>query len=132
MTADTVLAAFGGGGPLVACRIADAAGIPRVVIPGLAAVFSAFGLGFSDIAEGYGTFEPAGRRTADAVGTRSIRVAGERRVVPLYRVEALSAGARGVGPAVLEEAYFTCRVDPGWSFTIDAAGDILLEGSRSA
>lgn len=51
--ADTVLAAFGGAGPFVVCRIAEAAGISRVLIPGLAAVFSAYGIGFSDIAHDY-------------------------------------------------------------------------------
>jgi N-methylhydantoinase A/oxoprolinase/acetone carboxylase beta subunit len=48
-TSETVLAAFGGAGPLLATRVAAAAGITRVLIPGLAAVFSAFGVGFSDI-----------------------------------------------------------------------------------
>jgi N-methylhydantoinase A/oxoprolinase/acetone carboxylase beta subunit len=50
---DAALAAFGGGGPLVVCRIAEQAGIAQIVIPGLAAVFSAFGLGFSDIGHSY-------------------------------------------------------------------------------
>ncbi|WP_199698895.1 hydantoinase/oxoprolinase family protein [Oleomonas cavernae] len=51
--ADTTLAAFGGAGPFVVSAIAEAAGIQKVIIPGLAAVFSAFGIGFSDIAQGY-------------------------------------------------------------------------------
>jgi N-methylhydantoinase A/oxoprolinase/acetone carboxylase beta subunit len=51
--AETVLAAFGGAGPFIVTDIADAAGIERVIIPGLAAVFSAFGIGFSDIAQSY-------------------------------------------------------------------------------
>lgn len=46
---DTVLVAFGGAGPLLATRIAAAAGIDRILIPALAAVLSAFGVGFSDI-----------------------------------------------------------------------------------
>ena len=44
-----MLAAFGGAGPFAVCRVAEVAGIRKVVIPGLAAVFSAFGIGFSDI-----------------------------------------------------------------------------------
>ena len=44
------------------------------------------------------------------------------------------AGAKAAGPAVLEEAFFTCRIDAGWSFEINDAGDILLaesaEGQR--
>jgi hypothetical protein len=27
---------------------------------------------------------------------------------------------------VLEEAFFTCRLDAGWKFEINDAGDILL------
>jgi N-methylhydantoinase A/oxoprolinase/acetone carboxylase beta subunit len=49
LSSDTTLAAFGGAGPLLATRIADSVGIRRILIPGLAAVFSAFGVGFSDI-----------------------------------------------------------------------------------
>ncbi|MBI4518608.1 MAG: hydantoinase/oxoprolinase family protein [Deltaproteobacteria bacterium] len=45
--------AFGGAGPLAACAVAEQVGIRRVIIPGLAAVFSAFGIGFSDIAQHY-------------------------------------------------------------------------------
>ncbi|GMT38253.1 hydantoinase/oxoprolinase family protein [Helicobacter bizzozeronii] len=51
---DTVLAAFGGGGPMSACLAARKAGIKRVIVPKLAAVFSAYGISFSDVAQ---TFE---------------------------------------------------------------------------
>ena len=54
--------------------------------------------------------------------------------LPLYRVEDQKAGAKAAGPAVLEEAFFTCRIDAGWSVEINDAGDILLtesaEGQR--
>ena len=60
---DTVLAAFGGAGPFVVTAIAEAAGIEQVIIPGLAAVFSAFGIGFSDIAQGYSRFVGTGEGT---------------------------------------------------------------------
>ncbi|MCZ4303418.1 hydantoinase/oxoprolinase family protein [Zoogloeaceae bacterium G21618-S1] len=53
ITPDTTLAAFGGGGPLLICDVADRLGVRRVIVPALAAVFSAFGLGFSDIAHHY-------------------------------------------------------------------------------
>jgi N-methylhydantoinase A/oxoprolinase/acetone carboxylase beta subunit len=52
--ADLALAVFGGGGPLLATLVADAVGIDTVIVPGLAPVFSAFGIGFSDIAQTYG------------------------------------------------------------------------------
>jgi N-methylhydantoinase A/oxoprolinase/acetone carboxylase beta subunit len=46
--ADALLA-FGGAGPMSACGIAERAGISRVLVPRFAAVFSAFGIGFSPI-----------------------------------------------------------------------------------
>lgn len=212
LSADTVLAAFGGAGPFVVCRVAADAGLSRVVIPALAAVFSAFGIGFSDIGHDYSAVldgndetalancrtallerarrgmsaedaelaecrleetltivSAAGERTvvldgtglpaglpADArlsltitavkpvphaalrghfgtssvaavsTSTRRVLVGGRRLEMPLYRVEDQPAGAAGSGPAVLEEAFFTCRVDEGWRFEINDAGDILL------
>ncbi|WP_420465110.1 hydantoinase/oxoprolinase family protein [Panacagrimonas sp.] len=208
VTPQTTLAAFGGAGPFVVCRVAEAAGISRVLIPGLAAVFSAFGLGFSDIAHSYeaaiapgddlaavvSTLTQRVRRGMHAEGfaledctlTRSLRIAsaqservlplgdslpalqaGERafvsltackpiaqpslrgkfgaattaavsratravllndktRELPLYRVEDQCAGAAANGPAVLEEAFFTCRIDAGWRFEVNDAGDVLL------
>jgi N-methylhydantoinase A/oxoprolinase/acetone carboxylase beta subunit len=49
----TTLAAFGGAGPMSACGAARIAGVRRVLVPKMAAVFSAFGIGFSDIAQTY-------------------------------------------------------------------------------
>src|SRR5450759_1494487 len=45
----TTVAAFGGGGPMSACSAARIAGVRHVLVPKLAAVFSAFGISFSDI-----------------------------------------------------------------------------------
>jgi N-methylhydantoinase A/oxoprolinase/acetone carboxylase beta subunit len=193
---DTILVAFGGAGPLVVCKVAEAVGVSRVVIPGLAAVFSAFGLGFSDIAhefeapledaseatraaaraqllerarramfaEGFNLEEceietrlPGGSpprlvlsatkaipraRLAGSFGdkhpparskaTRRTRVGGEWRELPLYRAEDQAGGVRGAGPAVLEESFFTCRVEPDWRFEWDASGDILLTKTTGA
>ena len=214
ITPETTLAAFGGGGPFVACRIADAIGISRVIIPGLAAVFSAYGIGFSDIGHQFAAALPRlddaalgdvlaalrqraarsmygegaeladcrveawleigegsdaksvplagdklpsglvlaqsasvsvaltaikpvahatmtgrfGGKTAPALSSaqRSVLIAGSPRKLPLYRVEEQKPGAGASGPAVLEEAYFTCRIDAGWAFEINNAGDILL------
>ncbi len=204
VTPDTTLAAFGGAGPFVVCKVAEAVGAQRVLIPGLAAVFSAFGLGFSDIAHRYEAPMPVdadvdalradlqkraergmyaegfalsectldwrlrvagptrdetlpfsdtpptcaagetltlqldvtraiaqpqlrGRfagRNAAPVTQRQRQVGGQS--LPLYRVEEQPAGAGAVGPAVLEEAFFTCRIDAGWSFEVSDAGDVLL------
>ncbi|MBP8255764.1 MAG: hydantoinase/oxoprolinase family protein [Opitutaceae bacterium] len=208
--ANTTLAAFGGAGPFVVCKIAEAVGVDKIVIPGLAAIFSAFGIGFSDIAhqfeaelspcdatalvrvrdqllemarramfaEGFAldacevrltifseksdtdlpsdaSTLPEGFQSAEGLGlrltatkrlphapmkgsfgnphqqaqhrdTRRVRFGEEWIEAPLYCVEDLPAGASASGPAVLEEAFFTCRIDAGWRFEINEARDILL------
>ena len=50
---DTVIAAFGGAGPMTICGAARRAGVQQVVVPRTAAVFSAFGIGFSDVSQHY-------------------------------------------------------------------------------
>ncbi|WP_045875141.1 hydantoinase/oxoprolinase family protein [Pseudofrankia sp. DC12] len=50
---EATLLAFGGAGPVLASGIARAAGITRVIVPHLSAVFSAFGIGFSGLAHEY-------------------------------------------------------------------------------
>lgn len=214
VTDKTTLAAFGGAGPFVVCRVAEVAGISRVLIPGLAAVFSAFGLGFSDIAHEYeaplerpedlsavldglqrrarrgmhaegfaledcqierfllisaadrdesiplpevlpapkageryslslqvrkpiaqptlrGEFGGAGV-AARSEGSRRVVVGDKSRDLPLYRAENQAAGATAEGPAVLEEAFFTCRIDGGWKFEFNDAGDVLLSRTVKA
>ncbi len=213
--ADTTLAAFGGAGPFIVTAVAEAAGIRQAIIPGLAAVFSAFGIGFSDIAQNYELPLAAGddaigkavdsllslaRRDMFAEGfaleectsewrvaqvsadeadaeteiswgpgqalpttkaghskvlrlrvrraihhariaasdssapvparsssLRSLTVPGHGLVkLPVYRIEDQPAGASGIGPCILEEAYFTGRIDAGWKFEIRNNRDTLL------
>ena len=50
---DTVLAGFGGAGALAATRVAEMSGAGRVIVPGLGAVFSAAGIGFSPLSQNY-------------------------------------------------------------------------------
>lgn len=50
---ESVLGAFGGAGPFCICAIADAVGVSRVIVPSMAAVFSASGIGESDIGHRY-------------------------------------------------------------------------------
>ncbi|MBH1979376.1 MAG: hydantoinase/oxoprolinase family protein [Comamonadaceae bacterium] len=50
---DSVLLAFGGAGPLNACGVAEKAGMTRVAIPKMAAVFSAYGIGACDVSQRY-------------------------------------------------------------------------------
>jgi N-methylhydantoinase A/oxoprolinase/acetone carboxylase beta subunit len=52
-TRDTVVAAIGGAGPMTMCGAARLAGVRRVVVPRTAAVFSAVGIGYSDISQRY-------------------------------------------------------------------------------
>ncbi len=47
------LLAYGGAGPMNACGAAEILGIDEIYIPRFAAVFSAFGVGFSDISHRY-------------------------------------------------------------------------------
>ena len=64
---------------------------------------------------------------ATASGVRNILARGRGRIdVPVYRLAALKPGDHAVGPAIVEEDYFTCRVLEGWTFVISDAGDILL------
>lgn len=213
---DTTLAAFGGAGALVACRVADAIGVKRVLIPGLAAVFSAYGIGFSDVGHSFsapvaeatnsalaaamdallvqasramfgedaaiddcrlvytleaatpdgqtvdhalqgqtlpagiapdatlsvsltaikrmpqakldGRFGEDGHQVAVTHDTRLVVIDGHQAELPLYRVSDQPKGVAvsAAGPAVLEEDFFTGRIDAGWHFQINSAGDILL------
>lgn len=225
ITPDTTLVAFGGAGPLAVCRIADEANIRRVVIPGLAAVFSAYGIGFTDIghdyeaslnenseaalkaawnellgraesgmfAEGYPLGEcqiglelqrsrdgedtsialsadpvlPADTIAADrltlclhiskaiakshygdtvvqrneevvavtalAPKKRSVWTAAAGwQELPVHTVTNRSAGLEGEGPVIIEEAYFTCRVEAGWKFKFMSNGDVLLDRVQGA
>jgi N-methylhydantoinase A len=63
--AEATLVAFGGAGPVLASGIARAAGVPRVIVPHLSAVFSAFGIGFSGLAHEYSA--PLDNGNTDAV-----------------------------------------------------------------
>ena len=45
----TLLMAIGGAGPMSACKVAELTGADRVIVPHAAAVFCAYGIGFSDV-----------------------------------------------------------------------------------
>jgi len=211
----TVLSAFGGGGPMGVLAVADAAGIDTVLVPRLSAVFSAHGIGFSDIAhmaerklttndesgleaaltditarvgrdifsEGFELDEcqleawfkvngeeqkadsespkmPAGVGPTDEIiaGLRAVKVVnraqlpkksgceahdgrvatnrllvnadGTTQDIPVYRVEDQKPGATGHGPAVIEEAFWTCKVLPKWSFEFTENGDVLFNKTK--
>jgi N-methylhydantoinase A/oxoprolinase/acetone carboxylase beta subunit len=211
LSKDTVLSAFGGGGPMGVLAVADAAGLDTVLVPRLSAVFSAHGIGFSDIAhmselklasndsadleaavaelrarvgrdmfsEGFELAEcelqawlrvngdqavidaatpalPATVGAADEViaGFRAVKAVdraelpekreieqhearvdshrvllnadGSSQDLPVIKVENQTPGACGVGPAVIEEDFWTCKVLPGWSYQFTVNGDVLF------
>lgn len=66
---ETSLLAFGGAGPMSACKVAERLGIKEIIVPRMAAVFSAFGIGFSDIAHSYDAMlrEPSGEALSELV-----------------------------------------------------------------
>lgn len=53
LSKESVLLAFGGAGPLNACGVAEKAGLSSVIVPHMAAVFSAYGIGSCNIAQHY-------------------------------------------------------------------------------
>lgn len=76
--------------------------------------------------EKHAKFEGAGEAVPD--GKRTLLTKGKGRIeVPVYNLNQMKAGDHGVGPAIIEEDFFTCRVLDGWSFVISDAGDILLK-----
>jgi len=75
---DTVIAAFGGAGPMSVCGAARHAGVRHVIIPRTAAVFSAFGIGFSDISQTYEYPLTAAGPEALAEATRELRLRAAR------------------------------------------------------
>ncbi|HVO80706.1 MAG TPA: hydantoinase/oxoprolinase family protein [Terriglobales bacterium] len=64
------LAAFGGAGGLHACELAEALGIPRVVVPALPGALSAFGILVSDVVKDYS--RTVLRRISDKVPTERL------------------------------------------------------------
>lgn len=71
------------------------------------------------------SFEGGGKALPD--GKRTLLTKGQGRIdVPVYKLSNMKTGDSGVGPAIIEEDFFTCRVLDDWSFVISDAGDILL------
>ncbi|WP_158211529.1 hydantoinase/oxoprolinase family protein [Alkalihalobacterium alkalinitrilicum] len=215
----SALLAFGGAGPMSACGVAREAGIEEVIIPRLAAVFSAYGISFSDIAHEYqislkerkpeiiqekvNQLKTRAERDMFAEGftlaeckidvsigvvsngelkhidiadadelfkedkayddiqvylkvvkpiahaklqtnvkleeekpelvrqQRILLPSGEWQEVPVYNFENMAIGSCGVGPALIEDEYFTCRVLDGWTFRVNENSDIFMKDERS-
>ena len=75
---DTTLVTFGGCGPLFASAIAERAGVRRILIPRLAAVFSAFGIAFSDISQEYQSLLPVVTRKTVSEAIQSFKERARR------------------------------------------------------
>ena len=122
VTGDTVLAAFGGAGPMTVCGAARRAGARHVLIPRTAAVFSAFGIGFSDLGQRYEQPLPAVdyatiSDVADrllALGARDMFAEGvdASACTPRFRLTVGHAG-RGTGHRARRPARCHDPPDPG-------------------
>lgn len=92
--AKATLLAFGGGGPMIASGIAREAGMRRIIVPHMAAVFSAFGIGFSNLAHEYQS-PLSGKAAAALAATRDAMLERARR----------DMAGEGVDPAKCRYAY---------------------------
>ena len=52
---------------------------------------------------------------------------GNWQEVPVYRLEDQVPGATGQGPAIIEEEYFTGKINENWQFHISSNRDVLIE-----
>ena len=64
---------------------------------------------------------------SEPVARAGVWFSGEERETPVYRREALAAGAVLDGPAVVLESTATTVVEPGWRASLAASGDLVLE-----
>jgi 5-oxoprolinase (ATP-hydrolysing) len=54
-------------------------------------------------------------------------MAGDARQTPLYARATLGVGVQIAGPAIIADDSATTVVEPGWTATVDALGDLILE-----
>jgi N-methylhydantoinase A/oxoprolinase/acetone carboxylase beta subunit len=77
------------------------------------------------------SFTPVGDETASPAvssGSRKIMLKpGEWREIPVYRLEDQSPGGTAVGPAIIEEEYFTGKIDEHWRFYVSSNRDVVIE-----
>jgi N-methylhydantoinase A len=106
---DTTLAAFGGAGPMSACGAARIAGVRRVLVPKLAAVFSAFGIGFSDIGKSYEVDLPDATSESAAETYDAMLVRAER--------------------DLFQEGYELAECTRQWGLTVEGADGVLISAT---
>src|SRR5699024_8508627 len=62
----------------------------------------------------------------EPVATYNKEVSENGEEIPVYSFEEMKPGTTGVGPALIEDEYFTTRILKGWKFNINENKDILL------
>jgi N-methylhydantoinase A len=68
-------------------------------------------------------------KVSEALSSKTRAIFGEDQKwhdVAVYDVNTFMPGDYGVGPAVIEEEYFTCQLRKGWSFVVTDLGDVRL------
>ncbi|MBN9635566.1 MAG: NAD(P)-binding protein, partial [Actinobacteria bacterium] len=103
VTEDTTLLAFGGAGPMSATGAARLAGVKQVLVPRTAAVFSAFGISFSDIGKTYEV----------AVGEPTTKAAVETHNTLLARAER----------DMFQEGYALADCETSWQLLVENLDD---------
>ena len=68
---------------------------------------------------------PGGARAAVQAGTRRVWIDGSWRDAAVWKREDLAPGQACSGPAIVEEAYTTALVVPGWSVAATAEGHLV-------
>ena len=86
------------------------------------------------VASGSESAEPASLSRASGsppkVDMRRVWCADGWHDAPVYRRDALPAGATVRGPALIVEAHATTVIEPGWSATVHANGTLMLTRAR--
>ena len=77
------------------------------------------------------SFTPVGNETPSAAvsagGRKIMHRPGAWREIPVYRLEDQRPGATAVGPAIIEEEYFTGKIDAHWRFSVSSNRDVVIE-----
>lgn len=90
---DFVLASFGGAGPMHACFVAQAMGIPRVLIPAQAGVASAFGATTMDLRHDVESFFYSELEQVDTEALKAAFATLEQRGLDLLASDGMKGGA---------------------------------------
>ncbi len=76
------------------------------------------------------TPRPRQRRSAAPLATRTVRVGGRATQAAVYERDALGAGQKIAGPAVICEYSATTFVPPSWRLEVDRHGNLRMERRR--